>query len=88
MATGTTTEHPVYNHNAFSMWPQIAAWYRTEGNEKLLVLHNFGKDQVVFALEDRIDHAVITQGNVYLKEEKEGYTLKMDAWSSVVFNIK
>lgn len=88
LATGTTTEHPVYNHNAFSMWPQIAAWYRTEGNEKLLVLHNFGKDQAVFALEDRIDHAVITQGNVYVKEEKEGYTLKMDAWSSVVFNIK
>ncbi len=88
LATGTTTEHPVYNHNAYGTWPQIAAWYRTEGNEKLLVLHNFGNDQAVFALEDRIDHAVLTQGNVYLKEEKQGYTLKMDAWSSVVFNIK
>ena len=88
LATGNTTEHPVYNSNAQSLWPHIGAWYRTAGSQKLLVLHNFGKDQTEFVVEDAIDHAVLRQGNVYIREEKKGHTLKMDAWSSVVFYIK
>ncbi len=88
LASGTMTEHPVYNDKASASFPQLAAWYLSGGGEKLLVLHNLGKDQVTFALNDAIDHAVVTLGNVYIQKEKETNKLKMDSYSSVVFKIK
>ena len=88
LASGTMTEHPLYNDKAFSAYPQLAAWYLTGGGEKMLVLHNLGKDQVTFSLDDPLDYAAATLGNVYIQEEKEGYKVKMDAYSSVVFVLK
>lgn len=88
LAAGITKEHEVYNSTAQSVWPHIGAWYRIAGSQTLLVLHNFGKDRTEFVVEDNIDHAVVTQGSVYIREEKKGHTLRMDPWSSVVFYIK
>ncbi|MEJ1730369.1 hypothetical protein SMA90_29000, partial [Escherichia coli] len=81
-------EHSLYNDKASSTYPQIAAWYRTWGSEKLLVLHNFGQNQVTFSIEDKIRNAVVSNGNIYVQEEKNYTRVKMDAYSSVVFDIK
>lgn len=88
MAYGVMTEHSLYNDKASSTYPQIAAWYRTWGSEKLLVLHNFGQNQVTFSIEDKIRNAVVSNGNIYVQEEKNYTRVKMDAYSSVVFDIK
>ena len=88
LAVGTMTEHPVYNHQGASAYKSLAAWYRTSGNEKLLVFHNLGNQQISFPVDDDIQNTVVSMGNVYLKESSEGYTVKMDAMTSVVFAIK
>jgi hypothetical protein len=82
------TEHPLYNDKASATHPQLAAWYLTGGGEKMIVLHNLGKEQITFSLNDPLDKAAVTLGNVYMQKEKEGYKMKMDAYSSVVFTLK
>jgi len=54
----------------------------------MIVLHNLGKEQITFSLNDPLDKAAVTLGNVYMQKEKEGYKMKMDAYSSVVFTLK
>ena len=88
MAYGTMTEHPLYNDKSSSAFPQIGAWYRISGSETLLVLHNFGQNQLTISIEDQIRNAVVSNGNVYVQEEKDYTRVKMDAYSSVVFDIK
>ncbi|MDD2290263.1 MAG: alpha-amylase family glycosyl hydrolase [Bacteroidales bacterium] len=88
LASGTMTEHPLYNDKASATHPQLAAWYLTGGGERMIVLHNLGKEQITFSLNDPLDKAAVTLGNVYMQKEKEGYIMKMDAYSSVVFTLK
>ncbi len=88
LAMGTMTEHPVYNHQGASAYKSLAAWYRTSGNEKLLIFHNLGNQQISFPVQDDIQSTIVSMGNVYLKESSEGLTVKMDPVTSVVFAIK
>lgn len=88
LAYGAMSEHQVYNDKASATYPAIAAWYRTYSNEKLLVLHNFGKDQVTITIDDAIQSTVVSQGNVYILKDKQVFKVKMDAYASVVFEIK
>ena len=88
LAYGTMTKHGVYNQTSSDTYPSLAAWYRTYGSEKLLVLHNLGNSSLTFPVTDQIKNAVVCHGNVYVKTESAQCTVKMDAYSSVVFEIQ
>jgi glycosidase len=88
LAYGTMTKHSVYNQTSSDTYPSLAAWYRTYGSEKLLVLHNLGNSSLTFPVTDQIKNAVVCHGNVYVKTESAQCTVKMDAYSSVVFEIQ
>ncbi len=63
LATGTMTPHPVY-HAGNTQYKQIAAWYRTQGDQRMLVLHNFSPAAANLTLTEPVDKVVATLGNV------------------------
>lgn len=63
LATGTMTEHPVFNGDN-TQYRQIAAWYRTAGDQRMLVLHNFSSAAASLPLTDAVDKVVATLGSV------------------------
>jgi len=85
LAEGVMTRHPVYNEAQADGYKSIAAWYMTKGNEKLLVIHNFGGTTVQFPLSDKIAKAVFVNGEAQQKTYDGNYTLKLGGYSSVVF---
>lgn len=87
MATGTMERHPIYNENNTAV-KSVAAWYRVEGDERMLVLHNLSAERVELTLDDDIDKCVAVLGRVE-RRVKEGRTnVRMDGWTSAVFKIK
>ena len=86
LATGTMTEHPVYNGDN-TQYKQIAAWYRTEGDQRMLVLHNFSSAAVSLPLTDPVDKAVATLNSVS-GSLGETSTVRLGAYSSVVLLLK
>ncbi len=86
LAEGAMTRHPKYNDGNTADKP-IAAWYMTKGDEKLLVVHNFGASDVQITLSDKIEKAVGVNGDVRQKKEEDNMLVKMGAYSSVVFKI-
>lgn len=61
----------------------IAAWYRSEGSERLLVIHNLATSQKSVTLTDDLSHPIGLLG----KAEISGNKLTLDANSSVVFQL-
>ena len=61
----------------------IAAWYRTEGSEKVLVIHNLASSQKSVTLTDDLSHPIALLGNA----EVSGSKLTLDGNSSVVFKL-
>ena len=86
LATGRMEKHPVYNetNNSFK---SLGAWYRIEGDEKVLVLHNFGAGSITVPLEDKIKNAIAIQGKVFSKEKDSSIEIKLEPYSSVVFEM-
>jgi glycosidase len=83
LAQGVMNPHPTYNDSNLTA-KQIAAWYMTRGNQKMLVLHNFGAATATVTLTDDIDRAVGLNGTVEQKDEQ----YRLGAYSSVVFLLK
>ena len=79
---GTMTRHGVYNEDNAS-FNSVAAWYMTEGAEKLLVVHNLGSVSVDMPLEDDLSHPLGALGQYSVS----GTTLSLSAHSSVVFKL-
>lgn len=90
LAQGTMTRHAVFNESedGEKKYKSIAAWYMTQENEKLLVIHNFGNAEVEIPLTDRTEKAVAISGNVQAKEDDGNLSLKLGGYASVVYLLK
>ncbi len=86
LAVGTMTPHPVYN-DSNADYPSIAAWYREAAGQRMLVIHNFGKDAQLLTLTDPIVKAVGVAGDVKLKTGDASSQVLMGAYSSVIFEL-
>lgn len=87
LAEGNMTKHSVYNESQAKDYQQIAAWYMTKGNEKLLVIHNFGGTEVQLPLSDRIEKVLFVSGDAQQNTDNDNYTLKLGKYASVVFKL-
>ena len=85
MAMGAMSKHDVYNESN-EKYNNIAAWYRTKGSEKILVLHNFGSTPTELSLSDHVEKAIGVSGKVWMKEGDK-LTIKLGGYSSVVYKI-
>lgn len=91
LATGNMTRHPLFNESEESSqkYKSIAAWYRGEGNERLLVVHNLGTTTVEIPLDDETDQAIAVLGTVQQRTSADGQrTLQLGGYASVVFTLK
>ncbi len=86
LAQGTMSRHGQYNDSNTAA-KSIAAWYMTKGDEKMLVIHNFGNSTVQLSLSDKIEKAVGVSGHVEQKQEEGNTSVKMDGYSSIVYKI-
>ena len=85
LATGTMSKHPTYN-DSNANYNSLAAWYMTQDDQQMLVLHNFGNTAITLPLTDTVQKAVATQGTVEQSTQDDGTTqLRLGAYSSVVF---
>ena len=85
LATGKMTRHDTYNEANTSL-AGLAAWYMTEGSQKLLVLHNMSNTTIQVPLTESISKAIAVTGDV---KQQENYSkLQMPACSSVVLLLK
>lgn len=87
LAEGMMSKHPVYNDTNITAGKPIAAWYMTKDKEKMLVVHNFGNTATEIALTDKIEKAVGVNGNIQQKKNDSGVSVKLGAYSTVVFKI-
>ena len=88
LAEGDLEKHPVYNDQADEAYMQIAAWYRTAGEELMLVIHNFGESEIQLPVTDDVTQTVAVSGNVE-RGTMDGQTfLKLGGYTSVVFKVK
>ncbi|NLX40737.1 MAG: alpha-amylase [Bacteroidales bacterium] len=87
LATGKMERHPVINPQTGGIYSQVAAWYMIEGNQKLLVLHNLGQSEIIISLSDSLDKPLFANGRVQSKKEKEHFQLKMEGYSSAIFEL-
>lgn len=87
LAEGQMEKHPIYNESKEKEYVSIAAWYMTKDHEKLLVLHNLKGSAVELPMTDKLDKALIVSGSIQQKDENGNTSLKMGAYSSVVFKI-
>lgn len=87
LAHGKMSKHGTYNESNATSGKSIAAWYMTDDTDKILVVHNFSASAVEISLSDKIDKAVGMQGDVLQKKDGDNTSLKMGAYSSVVFLI-
>ena len=88
MAEGDLTRHAVYNDQGDEAYRQIAAWYRTAGDEQMLVIHNFGSSVVQFPLTDDTSRPVAVSGEVEQCVVDGETFLKLGGYASVVFKVQ
>ena len=82
------SRHPVYNEAVTDGEKCIGAWYMSGGGERMLVVHNFGGQDVEVVLTDAIDRAVAVNGDVRRKGGSDGSSFRMGAYCSVVFKLR
>ena len=67
---------------------QVTAFYRTEGSEKLLVIHNASGYSSTVTVPETLKQAVAGFGDIRITEEKAGsLTLKMPAMSTFICQL-
>ena len=85
LATGTMSKHPVYNETN-EEYNSLAAWYMTQDDQQILVIHNFGDSAIELPLTDTVQKAIATQGTVEQSTQDDGTEqLRLGAYSSVVY---
>ena len=91
LASGEITEHPKYGSSSSAK--SIAAWYRTSGNEKTLVVHNFASNAVTISFEaEDLGKCIGLNGTATLKTTTTSgvltdNTLTLSGYGSVVFLV-
>lgn len=86
LAQGHMERHGTYNDSNSSAL-SICAWYMVSGGERVLVLHNFSPASMTIPIEDKIGKALARQGNVYVNRDSSPIMVRMEAYSSVVFEL-
>lgn len=86
LAQGKMERHPVYN-NDNTRFAQIAAWYMTFGEERMLVVHNFSERAAIMPFEDSLDKPVALNGTAEVKKGDVTSQLQLGGLSSVVFDL-
>jgi len=66
---------------------QVMAFYRIEGSEKLLVVHNVSDTQSVYTFECAIDRPVADMNGVTISSKGNMHTLAMPAYSTIVIQL-
>lgn len=85
LAKGKMSKHATYNESNTTEGKSIAAWYMTEGSQRMLVVHNLsGSDVEISLAKDDIKKIVGKQGAVYVKKGDDKQ-YRMGAYSSIVF---
>jgi glycosidase len=87
LAKGKMEKHPTYNESKEKDYVSIAAWYMVQGDEKLLVLHNLKGSTVELPITDKLEKTIAVSGSIQQKDESGNITLKIGAYSSVVFKV-
>lgn len=87
LATGSIQAHDTYNENNAS-YNQIAAWYRVQDDQKMLIIHNFASTTTTLPLTDNIDKCVGVLGSAQTKTTDNTLQLQIDGLSTVVFLLK
>lgn len=87
LAKGEMSRHEVYNENN-TQYSNLAVWYMTRGNEKLLVIHNFKATVTEIPLSDEVESVLAVSGTVKQKTDDGTYKLQMGNYSSVVLKVK
>jgi len=87
LAKGQMSEHDIYNSNN-TQYKQIAAWYMTQGSQKMLVVHNISSTATTVNLKDNVDKVVATLGKVTGSITNGTTSIRLDGWSSVVILLK
>ena len=79
---GRLSRHEVYNEEN-AQYPTVAAWYMTAGDQRVLVVHNFGSAIVSLPLLDPIEKAVATSGTGGLEGRgRDDFPSGLGAYSS------
>jgi alpha-amylase len=88
LSHGKMIKHPSINENSAGALTSVAAWYRVFESERALVFHNMSSSAVTFNIEDPLRSVIARQGGVYIRSNSAGvYQLRMDGYSSVVFEL-
>ena len=87
LATGTMSKHPVYNETN-DAYPSLAAWYMTQGDQQMLVLHNFGDTAIELPLTDAVQKAVATQGTVEQATQDGQTMIRLGGYASAVYLLE
>ena len=83
IARGEMSRHPVYNDDNAG-YNAIAAWYMTNGTDKMLVIHNLGKSDMQLPLAESVEATVFLNGSAGMS----GKNLNLGAYSSAVLVVK
>ena len=87
LAMGKMTPHDTYNQSN-TEFKNIAAWYMTYNDEKLLVIHNISEAESVLIIKDVVKAAIGVNGTILSSDDDSGNkTLEMGAYSTVVFEL-
>ena len=78
----------MYNDQGDEAYRQIAAWYRTAGDEQMLVIHNFGGSAIQFPLTDDTSRPVAVSGEVEQCVVDGETSLRLGGYASVVFKVQ
>ncbi len=62
-------------------YPSISAWFRTYGDQQILVVHNFGMGTVMAAFVEDLSNMICSNGSVTVKDNK----LTIGSYSTAVF---
>lgn len=87
LAGGKMSKHGVYNENKED-GNAIAAWYMTEGEEKILVVHNFGNSEEETYFSDDLSNNIGLQGKASVQTSGSMYKLTLGACSSAIFLLQ
>lgn len=86
LAKGRMVRHDVINESLTSS-TSLCAWYMDYEGDRVLVIHNFGPEDINFILPDTVSGTVAVQGDVFAGSDGDRNRLQMGGYSSVVFDI-
>lgn len=86
LAKGKMVRHDVINETLTSS-TSLCAWYMDYEGDRVLVIHNFGPEEINFVLPDAVEGTIAVQGDVFIGEDGDSVRLQMGGYSSAVFEI-